>query len=101
MSIGEKIKKLLVENGMTQKDLARRIGLDESVVSRFIKDERKPKPETIANIATALKTTSDYLLDIENDDSDFPKIKRLIARGANKLTNQEKKDLINALLGDN
>lgn len=36
----------------------------------------------LANIATALQTTSDYLLGIEKDDYNFPKIERLLARNS-------------------
>lgn len=58
------------------------------------------KPEMIANIATALHTTSDYLLGIEKDDFDYPRVRRLIARNASSMTELEKKELINALFGE-
>ena len=35
-------------------------------MSRYISGARDPNPKVIANIATALHTTSDYLLGIEN-----------------------------------
>ena len=54
----------------------------------------------IANIATALHTTSDYLLGIEKDDFDYPRVRRLIARNASSMTELEKKELINALFGE-
>ncbi len=85
---------------MTQKELAERIGVTEGVMSRYISGDREPKPDTIANIATALRTTSDYLLGIENDEFDYPRVKRMLARGANTMTAEEKRDLINALFGE-
>jgi len=51
----------------------------------------------LANIATALHTTSDYLLGIENDEFDSVKVTRLIARNSSKMTEAEKRNLINAL----
>ena len=54
----------------------------------------------IANIATALHTTSDYLLGIEPDEFDFPRVQRMIARNASVLSAQEKKELISALFGE-
>ena len=85
---------------MQQKELAERIGITEGVISRYISGDREPKPETIANIATALHTTSDYLLGIENDEFDYPRVRRMIARNASAMTDDEKKALINALFGE-
>lgn len=95
--LGEKISELLKKRGMQQKDLANIIGVTEVVISRYISGERAPKPEMLANIATALHTTSDYLLDIENSEFDFYGIKRLIARNSSNMTNSEKKELLDAL----
>lgn len=100
MNIGEKIEKLLKKENISQRELANRIGIDESNMSRIIKGERTPKSDTLANIATALHTTSDYLLGIENDDWNSGKIIRIIARHSSKMNAQEKKELINALFGD-
>lgn len=97
--LGMRITKALKEQNMTQKELGSRIGATETVVSRYISGSREPKPEMLANIATALHTTSDYLLGIENEEFDHPKIKRLIARNASAMSDEEKRDLINALFG--
>ena len=43
--------------------------------------------------------TSDYLLGIENDEFSYPRVRRLIARNASAMSNEEKKELINALFG--
>lgn len=97
MEIGKRIEKVLENSNMTQRDLANRIGVDESTVSRIIKGERTPKSEVLANIATALHTTSDYLLGIENDEFNSSKLVRLIARNSSKMSDTEKKALISAL----
>lgn len=69
-------------------------------MSRYISGDREPKPETLANIATALHTTSDYLLGIEHDEFDYPRVRRIIARNASAMTDEEKRALINALFGE-
>lgn len=97
--LGMRITKALKDQNMTQKELGSRIGATETVVSRYISGSREPKPEMLANIATALHTTSDYLLGIEKDEFDHPKIKRLIARNASAMSDEDKRDLINALFG--
>lgn len=98
-NIGEKITMILENKGITQKDLAERLSISEATVSRYIAGDREPKPDMIANIATALNTTSDYLLGIEKVDFDYPKIKRIIGRNSSTMTDEEKKELINALFG--
>ena len=86
--LGNQIAEVLKRNNQSQKDLAARIGVSEAVISRYISGERDPKPEMLANIATALHTTSDYLLGIEREDYNHPKVRRLIARNASTLTEQ-------------
>ena len=99
-TFGERIQELLKKRGMTQKELAAIIGVTEASMSRYVKNDRIPKGEVVANIATALQTTSDYLLDKEQASditNDFPKIQRLIARNATLMTDEQKRELINAL----
>ena len=98
--LGVRIAQALKKSALTQKALAERIGLNEAAVSRYISGERDPKPETLANIATALHTTSDYLLGIERDGFDYPHVRRMIARNAGNLTPAEKRTLIEALFGE-
>jgi transcriptional regulator with XRE-family HTH domain len=98
--LGLRISETLQKRGMTQKELARRIDVTEAVISRYISGDRDPKPDVLANIATALHTTSDFLLGIENEEFDHPRIRRMIARNASSMTEQEKKELINALFGE-
>ena len=80
-----RLSELLEKQGMSQKELAERVGITEASMSRYMNTDRIPKSEILANIATALHTTSDYLLGVEeegNIDSDYPKIVRLIARNS-------------------
>lgn len=97
----ERLSELLKKNNITQKELAQRIGVTTATLCRYVSGERVPNGDTVANIATALRTTSDYLLGRESDkEFDFPNIERIIARNASQMTLQEKKQLINALFGD-
>jgi transcriptional regulator with XRE-family HTH domain len=100
-TLGDKISELLKESGMTQRELASKIGSTEMTVSRYVRNERQPKAEILSKIAEALNTTTDYLLgrDLVNDDeSEFLKIHRLIARNASKMTPEKKNELIRTLL---
>lgn len=98
--LGVRITGTLQKSGMTQKELAGRIGVTEAVISRYISGDREPKPDVLANLATALHTTSDFLLGIEREEFDHPRICRMIARNASSMTDQEKRELINALFGE-
>lgn len=98
--LGLRIAETLQKRSMSQRELARLVGVTEAVMSRYVSGEREPKPDVLANIATALHTTSDYLLGIENEEFSHTRIRRMIARNASTMTEQEKKELINALFGE-
>ena len=98
--LGLRITETLQKRGMSQKELALRIGVTEAVISRYISGDREPKPDVLANIATALHTTSDFLLGIEEEEFSHPRIRRMIARNSSTMTDKEKKELIDALFGE-
>ena len=97
---GDKIKLLLVKNNITQKDLAKRLNISEAAVSKYISNERMPQANAIADIATALNTTCDYLLDNDNTCYDYKQCEVFLARSERQLTKDEKMKLISILLGD-
>lgn len=99
--LGTKIQNLMQRSGLTQKQLAELVNVTEVSMSRYISGERDPSVETLANIATALHTTTDFLLGKgKKSDFDLGEITTLLARNARKLNNEQKREIINALLGD-
>lgn len=98
--IGERIAILMEKEKLTQKELSKMAGVTESALSRYISNERQPKVEVLANIATALNTTSDYLINGKMDESDFNEIYRVVARGAQDMNSEEKLKLVRLLLND-
>lgn len=97
---GERLAKLLEIEGYTQRELANMIGVTEAALSRYLKDEREPKMEIIANIATALNTTTDYLLIGKDDTESFEETYRLVARGTSMMTDEEKMKLMKVLMNN-
>ena len=93
-ALGKRISEMLQEQGIQQKELAERIGITETAMSRYINGTREP------NMATALHTTSDYLLGIKNDDLEYHQVRRMIARNASSMTKEEKMALISVLFGE-
>ena len=101
MNIGEKMKELMKTQNITQKELANRLNVQEATISRYINNSREPNAENLANIATALYTTVDYLVGKNNSSEincNYGQLKFLVARNATYLSQQETLDIINILL---
>ena len=62
MTIGERIKKARLENGLTQEQLAKMIGVAKSTLTGYEKGNREPDAMKINALAKVLKVTGDYLL---------------------------------------
>lgn len=96
--IGDRISALLKERNMTQKELSQRACVTESAMSHYIKGDRVPSGDVLANIACVLKTTANYLMGKE-DELEYSDVKRILARNKKTLKDEEKMLLIKTLLG--
>lgn len=65
MNIGQKIKELRQENGLTQEDLAEQLGVSFQAVSRWENSTTYPDITLLPIIANMFDVTIDYLLDME------------------------------------
>lgn len=76
MTIGENIKKARQTAGLTQKELADKLGISVAMISRWEKGTRNPKMSTLAKIAGALEIPVLKILkdseDILNDFAAHP-----------------------------
>lgn len=102
-TMGERIARLMQEKNMSQKDFAKAIDSTEASVSRYLSNAREPGPKVLVKIATVLDVTTDEIVGKEDNsdfESEFPRIKLLLARNSKLLTNQQKREIINALLSD-
>jgi len=68
MSIGNRIKELRTRLKMTQTDLANKVGLSYIQVGRYETQKSKPSSEILQKLATALETTTDYLMNGGSDE---------------------------------
>jgi transcriptional regulator with XRE-family HTH domain len=96
--IGDRILELMKKSDFTQRELATMVGVTEAAISRYINNEREPKVEVIANLATALETTTDYLIYGTSSEEDFSEIYRLVARSTISMSDEEKLRLIKLLM---
>lgn len=69
VDFGSVIKKLRLDEGMTQQQLADRLGVTKSVVSYYELHERYPSPDVLIRLARIFHVTTDYLLGLEHKES--------------------------------
>lgn len=65
LEFGKILRNIREKSGLSQKQLAAKVGVSAASVSLYELHERMPNWETLANIATEFKVTTDYLLGIE------------------------------------
>ena len=63
--IGERIKARRKELGMTQEELAKKLGVTQQSFAQYQNNKRNPKIETIEKIAKELSTTAFCLMGLE------------------------------------
>lgn len=63
MKTGEALKKARTDAGITQAELAKRLGVTPQTVSQYERGIKKPKVETLARFADAMSVSIDSLLD--------------------------------------
>lgn len=67
VNFGAVLKRLRRQAGMTQKQLAEKLGITKSVVSYYELSERAPSAEILVKIARIFHVTTDYLLGLEDE----------------------------------
>ena len=85
------------ELGLTQEELANRVGTTKQMVSKYENAQRSPKVTMANAFADALETTLDELLGVEKDNSELENESfhaknnevKLLIRGLNKLSPEQ------------
>ncbi len=67
MTLGERIKQLRKENGMTQVDMAQKLGVTKGTVSTWETDSRVPGFETLNQMCDMFQRSLDYLMGRSDD----------------------------------
>jgi transcriptional regulator with XRE-family HTH domain len=65
VDFGLKLKELRKQSGMTQQQLADKLGITKSVISYYELSERTPSPDVLKDLAIIFHVSADYLLGIE------------------------------------
>lgn len=89
MDFGSRLKELRRQSGLTQQQIADRVGVSKSVISFYELRERSPSPEVLAKLSYVFNVSTDYLLGIERgktidvtglDDEDIRVVSMLVER---------------------
>lgn len=68
-SIGDRIKWLRDKRQLSQRELAKRVGVTEATLSRYETNKRIPGADTVAMLAHALGATTDFITCLSNMES--------------------------------
>jgi len=93
MEIGERIRKLRKESGLTQSELAEKAGISTMSLRRYERNERQLTVQIVERIANALSTTPAYLMGWD----DFTQLEKEILEAYLQLDEHTKKYLLKFL----
>ena len=69
--MGENLKKIRIERGMTQIALQMQTGIEKALISKYETGERIPPTETLIILADFFNTNIDFLLDRTNNPNKY------------------------------
>lgn len=99
MKLNERIKMIMEEKDLTQKELSQMANITEASMSKYLSGDRTPRIDVIVNIANALEVSVDSLLGGANSTiNGLMDAKLVLARGKDALSEDDKKELIKFLL---
>ena len=85
-SLGQRIAQLRKEQGLTQTELADKIGIIQALISDYERDRRRLHAEMIIRVAQALNVTADELLGMKRTTHDGSrKLSLKLTRRLNKI----------------
>lgn len=100
-SVGDRIRSALRFRGITQRELAERVGLTEQAISRYVHGSRTPHPKYLSRISRALDIPYDHLLhgSPEIGRSEIEDALALIRRNLPYITNEDRREFVDILCG--
>lgn len=75
--IGHKIKILRQLRGMSQAELAKRMGVSQKIISAYERNYRTPSADKISHLAETLKTTANELYGTPQTDKSYKDLKKV------------------------
>lgn len=97
--VAENIKRIMIENNLSQKQFADKIGITYSALSRYLSNEREPKLCVIIKIAKVFGITTDNILyGKTNPLKSVNYIKDMIRSSLSVLSKKDKIDLLKIII---
>ena len=101
-----RVKHELLRLKMSQRELAKALGVSECSVSRYMIGDRSPKWNAIQKMAEIMSVTPEYLcgFDVGNEEkslSSYAFVRENIKQYVNEWTFDQKKELLCLLIGGN
>lgn len=78
MCFGDKLRKLIEERGLTQKELAKQLNIAPSTMGSYVQNTREPDFDTLKLLAGYFQVSADYLLDYQPDQTISPQESELL-----------------------
>lgn len=95
--LSEKMRRLVEQDGRSQKDIAKELNISESALSRYLKGEREPHADVLVKMARYFNVNVEYFYGKEQAPENFSTLKRALARNAGQLTDAERIELISII----
>lgn len=103
--MGNRVAELRVDIGLTQKEFAKKVNINDSVLSRIESGNRPIKDDEAITMARYFNVTTDYLLgnsnvkntSVKKEDSleeEFPEGLKMLRRANKELTEEGKKKML-------
>lgn len=99
-AIGQRLKDLRLRRGMTQVEVARELGINQSAVSEYEKGQIRMHAALIAGFASVLQSSADEILGIEElKQSSHIKDRRFVRRleKVDKLSKRDRQSLLGTI----
>lgn len=101
--IGERLREARIRRGLTQAEVAEKLGVTRSVIARYESGINDPPSENISKLAEILGVSADYLLGRTDNptssngsggppiEEEFPEVVNVLRRSGKKLTPEDRK----------
>ena len=102
---GERIKAIRKENNMSQKDLAKIIGVTDRAIGYYEKEQRVPPQDILQKLADFFNTSVDYILGrtnvktplVKEVEHEFSEMFQMLYEANSKLSKNDKRLMMNLM----
>ena len=94
MSFGTQLRLARKRKGLTQKELADRVGARHNTVSNWEADRNRPDPDTVRALCALLEVDSNYFYETEAVESQLSGIEFALFGEVRELSEQDKQDVL-------